>query len=68
MVISFFVGLCIGILSVVFLYNRKYKNINNALINTEDNYEEIIVGLKNEIMSYKDIVKSLNKEIENLKK
>lgn len=65
---AFFIGICIGILGTAFLYNKNQKTLEKDLENTRDNYEDTIAGLKSEINSYKDIVKSLNKDIENLKK
>lgn len=68
MIITFFIGVCIGVLGTAFLYNKNYKILETESNNTSNNYEEIIQDLKNEINSYKDIVTSLNKEIEKLKK
>lgn len=66
--ISFLIGLCIGILGTCFLYSRQPKITQKDIDNMESCYEQTIIDLKNEISSYKDIVKSLNKDIENLNK
>lgn len=66
--ISFLIGLCIGILGTCFLYSRKLRYSQKDVDNMESCYEQAIIDLKNEVYSYKDIVKSLNKDIENLNK
>lgn len=67
-ILSFIIGIFIGIIIVSYLKIKSEKELNNQITNTEDNYERTIIDLKNEISSYKDIINSLNKEFEQLKR
>lgn len=67
-ILSFIIGIFVGVIIVSYLKIKSEKELNNQITNTEDNYERTIIDLKNEIASYKDIINSLNKEFEQLKR
>lgn len=67
-IVIFIIGICVGILGLSFLHKKNQELADKQFTEKENNYEIIIESLKKEILSYKDIVKSLNKDIEVLKK
>ena len=67
-ILFFILGICGGILGLSLLHKKNQELLDKQILEKEENYETIIESLKNEILSYKDIVKSLNKDIETLKR
>lgn len=67
LIIVFVVGIFVGGLGMHLLSNKTLKVLDKEKNQKEEIYETTIDSLKEEVTSCKNVIKSLNKEIESLK-